>query len=44
MDEYRNAVVTRLRELEEEFKESDVSYSRTEIAREVPSHDLGGGR
>lgn len=35
MNEYRNAVVARLRELEEEFKESDVSYSRTEIARKI---------
>ena len=35
MDEYRNAVVARLRELEEKFKESDASYSRTEIARKV---------
>lgn len=35
MDEYRNAVVARLRELEEEFKESDVSYSRAEIARKI---------
>lgn len=35
MDEYRNAVVARLRELEEEFRESDASYSRAEVARKI---------
>lgn len=35
MDEYKKAVVTRLRELEEEFRDSDASYSRAEIARKV---------
>jgi|GEM_PF-1619893 len=35
MDEYRNAVVTRLRKLEEEFRENGASYSRTEIARKI---------
>lgn len=35
MNEYRNAVVARLRELEEEFRESDASYSRTEVARKI---------
>ena len=35
MDEYRNAVAARLRELEEEFRENGASYSRTEIARKI---------
>lgn len=35
MDEYRNAVVARLRELEEEFKESKVLRPRAETARKV---------
>ena len=35
MDEYRNAVVARLRELEEKFKESKVLRPRAETAREV---------
>lgn len=35
MDEYKKAVAARLRELEDEFRESGVSYSRTEIARKI---------
>jgi hypothetical protein len=35
MNEYRNAIVTGLRELEEKFKESKVLRPRAETAREV---------
>lgn len=35
MDEYRKAVVARLRELEDEFRENGASYSRAEIARKI---------
>lgn len=35
MNEYKKAVAARLRELEEEFRESGASYSRTEIARKI---------
>lgn len=35
MDEYRKAVVARLRELEDEFRASGASYSRTEIAKKI---------
>ena len=35
MNEYKKAVVARLRELEDEFRESDVSYSRAEIAKKI---------
>lgn len=35
MNEYKKAVAARLRELEEEFRDSDASYSRAEIARKV---------
>ena len=35
MNEYRKAVVARLRELEDEFRASGKSYSRTEIAKKI---------
>nr|DAG15078.1 MAG TPA: hypothetical protein [Caudoviricetes sp.] len=35
MDEYKKAVVARLRELEDEFRENGASYSRAEIARKI---------
>lgn len=35
MNEYKKAVVARLRELEDEFRASGASYSRTEIARKI---------
>lgn len=35
MNEYKKAVAARLRELEEEFRASDVSYSRAEIAKKI---------
>lgn len=35
MDGYKKAVVARLRELEDEFRENGASYSRAEIARKI---------
>ena len=35
MNEYKKAVVARLRELEDEFRANVASYSRAEIARKV---------